>query len=460
MSRSRYRARLQRALQRLASAWPRRKPNQAPLQANLSPTHTQRIGRHRWMFGLRWQPLSPEAKLAQELSKHKAQGAKAYALTYTSDLLGLSDTAAPKGTCAAALTLAEQHSNGGSELFLFQFGQDHALIALNQSLPVPGFDLWGSKSAITAAAKLFSDIHGEQHVRQVGNVEGWAGIQHLSPETAFAEPVEHAEVKTFQSLSQLLPLVLVALLLGLGFAGYTWYETQQEQLRRAMAVPEDPNMVYERNLRSAMQGLAPAGMGAVHAWSKVLGKQPLRLAGWSLTQIKCRLEVCQMTWRREYGNYLDFSNAAQSQLGSMVTIEKSKELNDSTVSTTHPIGLTEVARMDRQSLPLATEARKLLGAQLQDLLLLGAGQAVMTDPSLFGGQGVGASLAGLRKPVLKGEFKIEGALWMLNELALPAFAVPEGIELNFLPSNSADPQQIVSTKFVLTGGYFSNASKH
>jgi hypothetical protein len=450
---------LELALQRLAHAWPRRKPEQAPSRANTSPTQLHRIGRQRWLFGLRWQPLSADADLAQELSKHKAQGARAYALTYDSELLGLSDTATPKGTCAAALTLAEHHSNGGSELFLFQFEQDHALIALNQSLPVPGFDLWGSKSAIKAAAKLYTDIHGEQHVRQVGNVQGWSGIQHLSPETAFAEPVEHAEVKSFQSLRELLPLVLVALLLGLGFVGYTWYETVQEEQRRAMAVPEDPNIVYERTLRSAMQGLAPAGMGAIHAWSMAVGKQPLRLAGWSLTQVKCRLEVCQMTWRRDYGNYLDFSNAAQTQLGATASIEKSKELNDSTVSTTHPIGLSDVTRIDRQSLPHANEARKLLGAQLQDMLLLGASQAVMTDPSLFGGQGSGANLAGLRKPVLKGEFKIEGQLWMLNDLALPTFAVPEGIEVNFLPSNSADPQQIVSTKFVLTGGYFANSSK-
>ena len=410
------------------------------------------------MFGMRWQPLSAEANLAQELGKQKAQGAKAYAVNFASDLLGLSDSAASKDTFSAALALAE-HSKGGSELFLFQFKQNYALIALNQGLPVPGFDLWGSKQAIADAAKLFTDIQGAQRVRHVGNMEGWPDIQPLSPDTAFADPVDHARITTFQTLRQFLPLLLVAILLGLVYAAYAWYEAEQEAQRRAREVPEDPNVVYERSLNSAWQGLAPSGMGAVQAWSHAIDKQPLQLAGWSLTQIKCRAEKCQLAWQRNYGNYLDFSQAAQSHLGVPSEVDPSKALAEGWVTTDHPTDLTSVTRLERQNLPSVSEARKVLGAQLQDLLLVGATQVVLTEPALFGKQGGNANAAGLRRPVLRGEFKIEGSLWMLKELALPTFVVPEGIELNVLPAKGAEKVERAPTKFVLTGGYFANGSK-
>lgn len=457
MSKSSFRARMQQALHRLGKALPSRQSAQAQPIHKPSASHTEKIAGQRLMFGMRWQPLSADANLAQELSKHKAQGAKAYVVSVASDLLGLSDAAPPKGTFSAALALAEQHSQGGSELFLFQFKQDHALIALNQGLPVPGFDLWGSQQAITDAAKLFTDIHGAQRVRSMGNVQGWPGIEPLSPDTAFADPAEYAQVSAFQSLRQWLPVVLLAVLLGLAYAAYAWYEAEQEAERLARSAPEDPNVVYERKLRAALQALAPSGMGAVQAWSDALSRQPLQLAGWTLSQAKCRAEVCQLTWQRVYGNYLDFFNAAQTQLGVKAEVETSKGLKDAGVTTAHPTDLSSVTRLERQNLPMTTEARKTLGAQLQDLLLVGASQVVVTDPTLFGEPGGG--LAGLRKPVLRGEFRIEGPLWMLKELALPAFAVPEGIELNFLPNKGAELTQRVPTKFVLTGGYFANGSK-
>ena len=409
------------------------------------------------MFGMRWQPIHDDADLKSLLKKFKADGSGAYVANDTAELLGVSDIAPQGPTYSAALVLSASHSKNVNELFIFQVQNDYVLIALNKGLPVPGFDLVGSKQDIHNAAQLYSNIHGEQHIRFIGNVNWMAAIEPLDPQLAFGDTTEDSQVKSLRQTGLLIPLVLVLGLAGMGFGGYSWYQTQQESQRLARTtVAEDPNIAYEEQLQTALQSLGTTGSGLVDVWNALLETQPSRLAGWDLSVVKCRSDLCEVHWARDFGSNTDFYEAAQSQLGIEPVIEFGKNLQDTKMITSYPIQAVGNAPLDRQQLLSTAEAKKVLGAQLQDLLLLGATNVAITEPSLFGGNRGGGQVAGLQSPVMRGEFMIEGPLWMLSGLAFPSFTVPAGMELTLTPSESGANSGLVKTKFILTGGYFSN----
>lgn len=423
-----------------------------------SPTRVLKVGSHRIAFGLTWQPHAG-LEFPKQLAHLKSQGFKAYALSVPTDLVGVADVPIRGKTAAAALVLADRHSKGGSELFVFRMDSTCVLLALSDGLPVPGFDLVGLKSAIASAAELFQHIKSGQPVRIAGNVDWIADIERLTPEQAFSDFDNHVRLHRMQDWRALLKgaLAVLAPLCLVGTVSYLWYESEQERLALASQVPTDPNLDYEQALGQALLRVAPTGSGVLQQWTATVKALPFSLAGWTLKSVKCLPDACKAEWQRQYGNYADFSRAVEAHLRTSVVMTPTKDLGDAGVSTLHPIELLQIQRLRKDRLPTSQEAQQIWGGTLQDLLLLGANKAMLGDFKLFGANA--PSPAGLRSPVFRADFRLETGLWLLDEIELPAYVAPESLEIHISFDGSLGTREVKHGSFILSGAVFANANK-
>lgn len=422
-------------------------------------TRILKVGAHRVAFGLNWQPHAG-LEWPKQLAHLKTQGFKAFAASVPPDLVGVADVPVRGKTAAASLVLADRYSKGGSELFVFRIDATCVLLALSDGQPVPGFDVAGLKNQIASTAELFIQIKSGQPIRIAGNVDWLAGMEPLSPDQAFSNVKSHVRLHNLQDWRALLPrgLAVLALLGLVGGVGTMAYQAEQERQALAEQVPADPNLDYEQTLAQALLRVSPAGSGALHQWANTVRDLPVSLAGWTLVKVQCRPDACKATWKRQYGNYADFSHAAEADLGASVVMAPGKDLADAEVSTLHPIVLLQAERLQKQRLPGSKEAQQVWGGTLQDLLLLGSSKAMLGDFKLFGANS-GSSEAGLRAPVFKADFRLETGLWLLDEIELPPYAVPESLEIQFSLDGSLGTQEVQRGSFILSGAVFAHASK-
>jgi len=425
------------------------------LVASKTQTRVLKIGTAHVAFGLQWQPHHG-ANIAQQINHLKSQGYKGYAVSSPADVVGVSDISLPRKTISGALALADRFSKGGCELFVFDTDSAHTLVALNNGLPVPGFDVIGLKSEIQSAIQLFREIRKDDAIRLVGNVNWLDGIETLSPIKAFTDCPGYVCIQPMERWqTQLRRIVLIGLPVLICWGAYSLYQFDQEA-SKAQQAPEDPNLAYERDLNQALLRTAPTGSALLQHWNDTLEALPVTLGGWTLKSVKCRADACKSEWKRHHGSFTDFSQAAQLVLGVSAVEASGKELEAAVVSVMHPIQALNSGRFQRQALPHVDLAQRSLGALLQDLLLLGARQAVLTDFKLFG-TNTPVPVGDLRAPVLKADFKLEADLWMLESIELPPNVIPEGMELQISIDGSSGKKEAHYGSFVLSGTVFANA---
>jgi hypothetical protein len=95
---------------------------------------------------------------------------------------------------AAALHLCDQQSQGGIEIFCFYLNANrYALIALNESKPVPGHDYIGSKENVWQLGLDFANLQENQPIRYVGNTGIFDMEETLTLEKAFSNPSPNSE---------------------------------------------------------------------------------------------------------------------------------------------------------------------------------------------------------------------------------------------------------------------------
>lgn len=431
-------------------------PSQKPhLAASKSQTRVLKIGTAHVAFGLQWQPYHG-ANFEQQINHLKSQGCKGYAVSSPADVVGVSDIRLPRKTVSGALALADRFSKGGCELFVFDTDSAHILVALNNGLPVPGFDVIGLQSEIQSAIQLFLDIRKEESIRFVGNVNWLEGIETLSAIKAFTDCPGHVCIQPMERWqTQLRRIGLIGLPVLVCLGAYSLYLFDQEA-SRAQQAPEDPNLAYERDVNQALLRTAPTGSALLQQWNATLEALPVTLGGWTLKSVKCRADACKSEWKRHHGSFTDFSHAAQLELGVSAVEASGKELEAAVLSVMHPIQALDSGRLQRQALPHVELAQKSQGALLQDLLLLGARQAVLTDFKLFGSN-TAVPVGHLRAPVLKADFKLEADLWMLDAIELPPYVIPEGMELQISIDGSSGKKEAHYGSFALSGAVFANA---
>lgn len=378
----------------------------------------------QFVFGLDWRLLPPTRRFTRALAMAREEGQTWYAVSELEDVLGFVD--GPRwlrgAHYSASLHLAARHSQGGLELFVMHFpnGQ-HAVLALQESRPLPGFDFLGDVIPARALIDEFLAIQRGQPIRLVGNVDFHDGFEQVSPEDLMADPVASSRLRSLRSWRAMRRgLMLVLLALAAVWGGHYLIEYQRQQtLAQLQVSPAYQQQLYQEGLRSAWATLPPEANAVLKAWTQLLERLPMRVQGWHLSHIECQLGQCRVHWLRQQGSHADFLAHMPMEEGVVDESILDQDPMAGLIVTRHDLaipagGFAQV----RQNLPDLRLARRTLADLLQDLQLLGTSSAQVHTAHLFGGT-QDPELLG--DAVFSGSWTLKHALWVLPGLSLPDF---------------------------------------
>lgn len=357
---------------------------------------------------------------------------------------------------SAALALAETVSLGGEEIFVFRVDENrHALVALKNSMPVPGFDLVGDMGTIFEAAQSYLSLPHKNEVRRCGDAELLSGAEFFDLNTVLngldrGQPRVRAipDVRTLLIRGAI--LAGIGLVLLIGWLGWTYFKAKEAAER--LKLEGDPNIQYERqyeNASSAVRGLGESGLKAMTA---ALYSLPTEINGWGLTGVTCTLNECRANWARLVGNFNDFDRnipgdvSQKPEYGFISGDSKGLQLK-----TTHAVAFKKgetVGKLKREELPVVPFVQSDFVSQLQDYSLIDA-KVQVSAPSPFP-SGV-SDISQIFRPVVSGGWSMELPLWAIDSLTLPAYVSVETLSVD-LPSK-IDGDKGVRT-FKLTGKYY------
>ena len=406
-----------------------------------------------FLFGIEWEFAPFSGNKNSELQRQRKAGHIYYALSVFEDSIGyiskLPEHEAKK--YAAAIHLADRHSQGGIEIFCFAIkDNDYSFIALNDSRPVPGHDYIGSKANVVQLAEDFASLQEQQAIRYIGNSALFDMEEPLSLDKAFSNPEPQAKIRTIIDQSLILGFLLVCALLYAGYYGLDYYLTQQrlEEEAAQQALLNNPNTIYENQILPAMQAIGPGGRVQISHWLQTIGKLPLSNAGWHLTNVKCSAQECVASWSRDYGNFSELFNTLPLPYTSTTENMDPGKPALSTATTTHAVSpVPDKKELAREGLPKVNEVLRKFSSQLQDISLIENMSLLMDKPKLFPDTAQGG-LDALHKPVMRGVWTISHDLWSLDSLNLYPFVVPETLELQFSPDKQGN------IAYTLKGSYY------
>lgn len=430
-----------------------------PTEPESSPVQKVAVieGRN-YLFGLEWRLIPPTRALVRTLSLAKKEGKVHYIISEMEDIIGLGSRL-PKlrgVKYSAALHLASKFSQGGLELYAFVLAdQQVAVVALNESRPIPGFDFLGDAEQARSLIEEFLAIQMGQPIRQVGNAGLLEGEETVAPEDLFAAPARSARIKNLPGGAGMQLLMGVGLLVAGGLAGgWYWLDMQRQQVleENSRLNQPPPDVLYRRSLALAMEALQPAGPQPLEAWVAVAAKLPLVHAGWRLVRVECKLQSCTAQWDRLYGSFSDFMKELPPHALTAEEVQiKNSPLQASILSKHRVEWPSNLLRMEPAQLPGMREGLRQMSDHLQDLSLLGEMKAEMDKPSLFGGEG---DVAQLSDPVFQGQWSFTHELGVLMHVQVPAHAVAGTLEINFF-SERGEPVQEIKIK----GAYYVRADR-
>lgn len=414
-------------------------------------------------FGLSWELLEKGQK--QKLQAQAlAQGHTHHVVSIESEQIGFLKLAKgpreKRPIYSAALLLSETVSLGGDEVFVFRLDDARfVLVALKNSMPVPGFDLIGSAATITKAASDYLSLPHKHEVRRCGDAEILSGAETFD----FAIPLESMDrslprLKTIPDVRKMLfqAAVLAGLLLSLviGWAGWSYFEAQDEAER--LQRESDPNVLYEQNFLNSAGSIKGLGTSGIKAMAATLARIPLEVGGWSLMSIACQATECVATWSRNYGNYADFDDnlppdvKQKPEYGFIAADAKNTQLK-----TRHPVTseATVTAKgLKREALPLLATVQSEFVSRLQDYTLIEARVQVL-PPTPFP-SGV-ADIGPIFKPVVSGTWSMELPLWTIDSVTVPDYVLVESLTLDLGSSSTSQAESGKTAKhYKLTGKYY------
>jgi hypothetical protein len=132
-------------------------------------------------FELNWQLLR-DGQMRKQQAKALADGYTHQVIGVEGDLAGFIDlkrgTRDKRTMYSAALLIAEASSLSGDEVFVFRLDDTrHAMVALKNSMPVPGFDLVGSTEAISQAVQSYFSLPHKNEIRRCGDAAVLSGAE-------------------------------------------------------------------------------------------------------------------------------------------------------------------------------------------------------------------------------------------------------------------------------------------
>jgi hypothetical protein len=382
----------------------------------------------------------------------REEGMSWYAVSELEDVLGFVNT--PRWLrgphYSASLHLAGRHSQGGVELFALHCpnGQ-YAVLALQESRPLPGFDFLGDVASARALTEEFLAIQRGQPIRLVGNVDFHDGFEQISPDDLLAEPLPSSRLRSLRSWRALRRGLLVGVLVVAGAWGghYLLEYRRQETLIQLQGSPAYQQQLYREGLRNAWATLPPAADEVLVAWADLLARLPLHVQGWQLSHIECELGQCRAYWLRRQGSHADFLAHMPTEEGEIDEVAADQDPMAGSIVTLHTLDIpADGEALTRQTLPNLRLARRTLADLLQDLQLLGMSEARVDPPQLFGGT---QDKELLNDAVFSGPWSLRQALWVLPSLSLPDFVRVQTLKVDVLgksrsTSASADSNALVA----------------
>lgn len=432
----------------------------APPQRPLSVLKLEGVN---FVFGLDWRLVPPTRRLPRALAMAREEGQSWCAVSELEDVVGFLATRAwLRGPHhSASLHLATRHSQGGLELFALTLGPDrHAVLALQESRPLPGFDFLGDAATARAMVEDFMAIQRGQPIRLVGNAEGLDGLEWVSPEDLFVEPAKGTRLRSLRSWRALRRGLLVLLLLMAAGAGVqTWLEQRRnEMLAQLQTSPAYQQKLYLEGLDQAWASLPPPSAEVVQDWYGMLARLPLQQRGWRLSHVECEIGQCRAHWLRQHGSYADFLAQLPAGADEVDQAAVDQDPLAGKVVTRHS-SRTPAAAQPMPELPDLMQARRTLADLFQDLELLGSTRARVEPAQLFGGQ---QNPQLLTDAVFSGGWQLRHALWVLPTLRLPAFTRVKTLKVHLAGSPSEPVEREGSEEqepapkepfFELTGTY-------
>ena len=429
------------------------------------PVSVLKIERANYVFGLDWRLVPPTRRLTRALALAREEGQSWCALSELEDVVGF--LATPKWLrgphFSACLHLATRYSQGGLELFVFVFAEtQYAVIALQESRPVPGFDYLGDAETARAMADEFLAIQRGQPIRLVGNTDFLDGQEVVSPEDLFAEAAKSSRLRSLRSWRALRRGLVFAVLAVTVAVGWSyWMDHRREEMHvHLLSSPAYQQKLYQEGLRSAWATLPAPTDAVLHNWHSLLMGLPVRVQGWRLSQVECQIEQCLAYWSRLHGSYADFLSHLPESASGVDESVTDQDLMAGKMVTRHLMpALSSDAVASSQELPPLREARRILADRFQDLQLLGPSVARVEPAQLFGGQQDPALLI---DPVFSGSWSLRHALWLLDSVSLPHFVRVHSLKVDLTAtmktvaraSEGPDENSPTEPYFEIAGTYY------
>lgn len=410
-------------------------------------------------FDLSWQ-LVPKGQKLSVQSQALAEGYTHQVVGNESDLIGfLALPAKPREKrpiYSAALLLSETVSLGGDEVFAFRLDESrHALVALNNSMPVPGFDLVGDALAVAEAASQYLGLPHKSEVRRCGDADLLPGAEPFDFGSALAaldrgQPRLGAIPNIRQLVFRGAMAAVLVLVLVLGWAGWAYHQAQEEAAR--LQRENDPNVLYEQGFARSAPSVKGLGTPGFKAMVDTLKGLPVAVGGWGLSSVACKASECVATWVRQSGNFADFDahlppdvqqKPAYGFIGS--------DIKGTQLQTRHPVVAARPeagSGLRREALPVVAEVQADFVSRLQDYSLIDV-RVQVEAPAPFP-SGV-SDIGPVFKPVVSGTWSMELPLWTMDSIAFPDYVQVESLSLDV----AVDPGASKSLRpYKLTGKYY------
>ena len=386
------------------------------------PANISNVDGKQVIFGLDWVALSGELKehkevkaLAQEnvalyQVRHKGEDAIVYGFLSQD---ALSAEIKKANLVSAAVLLATTEQIAANAIFIEVEAQNAKLAILENGVPSPGGDFYGSVQ------------EAEEIIRRIQN-------DAYEPFTFYGN--------YFEVYSNTIPLSLVDLLdngdvaaatlveikgntvkwLGgfalflLCFCAYFLYSDHQKEQKKIAALklaqqkntPVNPTKLYAESLRIAASDAGIPSSKAAGILAESWQKQETVLAGWKLSEIDCLPQACSYFWRIDGGNNKTLYDALPG-------ISLQYSLDGKSLAYTKNINV-QYSSLDVNKLPTFNEFQITTGAFIQGLRSIGV-QVSIGQLSVFGAS-PDIKLSEIKSPVRFGTLNVSGDLSFLNEI--------------------------------------------
>ena len=395
------------------------------------------IEKRQYIFGMEWRLLPPTRALTRTLKLARQEGMVYYVLSEMEDLIGLSKEISNKGGIkySAALHLASKMAQGGIELYVFLLQKGvYAVVALNESRPIPGFDFLGPQEQAQELVEEFKAIQAGHNIRLVGNTGLYEGEENVEPEDVFGEPSKTSRIKSIPGQSGAKYIIALAVILGLSFLGAMYWLNEQRKavMEDVRAVEVDPSKEYKASLQNSLRALPPAGPRILQDWLKAIDQLPLIHEGWRLSKIECKPEECTAQWERVYGSYKDFNKQLPLYTVAVKEVQEGTDPLKVSIITTHRIQASQAVPvaekflLQYKDLPTRQEGFRALSSQLQELSLLGSMNVSISQPKIFGANG---EVNNVKEAISSGDWSIEHDVWSLPEISIAPNMITKALVL-------------------------------